>query len=154
MPKDISNLAKDLESIIKKQFKQDAPQLGEQIKAKIQENIVTEVYDKYPDPSMYQRTGGLINSIKSEINSEENNITLDIFNNRQEDGKDIAYLIEHGDENDKGIHYDYPKYNRNPNIYTYLQPRPFMESTVEVMKDDIAEYVDSSIGSAINKLNK
>lgn len=147
--KDISKLADDLEKMLKEQFKQDAPELGERVKATMQYNIVTEVYDAYPDPKVYQRTYKLLQDVQvSDVQEQSDSLTIDIYAERKDDDKDIAKLVEEG-HNISGYRYDFPTDER------FTDPRPFMKSTMEVMEDEIKRSLDrKTIKQVIDKLNK
>ncbi|NDJ99906.1 hypothetical protein [Bacillus subtilis] len=85
-----------------------------------QEHIDEDVYGAY-DPLLYERTG----QVKAAFitTNESNGVSLD--NIREDDGKDVATVIETG----KG--YTYP----DSYEYGYGKPRPFMKNTAETLKD-------------------
>lgn len=85
-----------------------------------QEHVQSDVYDTY-DPLVYERTSLLKDSFV--IQNESNGISLD--NTREDNGKDVATVVETGQG------YTYPdKYG-----YGYGKPRPVMKNTAESLKD-------------------
>ncbi|QMV48783.1 hypothetical protein Goe11_c00300 [Bacillus phage vB_BsuS-Goe11] len=85
-----------------------------------QEHIDEDVYGAY-DPLLYERTGQVKDAFIT--TNESNGVSLD--NIREDDGKDVATVIETG----KG--YAYP----DSYEYGYGKPRPFMKNTAETLKD-------------------
>ncbi|MGO0713208.1 hypothetical protein P5408_010275 [Bacillus subtilis] len=85
-----------------------------------QEHVEEDVYGAY-SPLLYERTGQIKDSFIT-IN-ESNGVSLD--NIREDEGKDVATIIETG----KG--YTYP----DSYGYGYGKPRPFMKNTAETLKD-------------------
>jgi hypothetical protein len=60
----------------------------------LKEHVVTDVYDRY-DPMQYQRSGGLLQDSNVDAHMENEN-TLSVRSTRNENGKDIAKIIETG----------------------------------------------------------
>jgi hypothetical protein len=89
--KSLSDLAKHLEkNQIKKALETEVKKVAERT---LKENVITEVYDAYD--SEYQRTGGLLqdSNIESKMESDD---TLSVRSIREENGRDIASIIETG----------------------------------------------------------
>lgn len=85
-----------------------------------QDHVEEDVYGAY-SPLLYERTGNLKGAITT-IN-ESYGISLD--NTREDEGKDVATVIETGQG------YTYP----DSYGYGYGKPRPFMKNTAETLKD-------------------
>ncbi|MFT4448578.1 hypothetical protein ACMXZI_14835 [Bacillus subtilis] len=85
-----------------------------------QDHVEEDVYGTY-SPLLYERTGKLKDAFIT--TNESNGVSLD--NIREDDGKDVATVIETG----KG--YTYP----DSYEYGYGKPRPFMKNTAETLKD-------------------
>lgn len=85
-----------------------------------QEHVDEDVYGAY-NPLLYERTGQIKDAFIT--TNESNGVSLD--NIREDDGKDVATVIETG----KG--YTYP----DSYGYGYGKPRPFMKKTSETLKD-------------------
>ncbi|MCY7842219.1 hypothetical protein MOB29_18260 [Bacillus spizizenii] len=85
-----------------------------------QEHIDEDVYGAY-DPLLYERTGQVKDSFIT--TNESNGVSLD--NVREDDGKDVATVIETGQG------YTYP----DSYEYGYGKPRPFMKNTAKTLKD-------------------
>lgn len=87
----------------------------------VQEHIKTDVYDAYT-PLAYQRTNELLNDVQSEMNGD----TLEIYDTRNENGKDIPQIIETG----KGYTWG--------GLDERIGPRPFMENAEQqIIQDDL-----------------
>ncbi|MCY9159402.1 hypothetical protein MOF25_03495 [Bacillus atrophaeus] len=85
-----------------------------------QDHVQSDVYDSY-DPLVYERTTLLKDSFV--IENHTNGISLD--NTREDNGKDVATVVE------TGLGYTYPdEYG-----YGYGKPRPVMKNTAESLKD-------------------
>jgi hypothetical protein len=108
-----SNL-KDLEKFINQKAK-EAMVKGNEVKDVVIEtgkrHVQEDVYDVYT-PTSYDRTGELKNNWKS----EETTDGIAIFNDRRDDGKYVAEIVETG----QGYQFDFD-YNG--------VPRPFTENT-------------------------
>lgn len=88
----------------------------------VQEHIKTDVYDAYT-PLAYQRTNELLNDVQSEMNGD----TLEIYDTRNENGKDIPQIIETGKGYTWGIGLD-----------ERIGARPFMENAEQqIIQDDL-----------------
>ncbi|MED2945341.1 hypothetical protein VSK91_19415 [Bacillus swezeyi] len=99
-----------------------------------QDHVETDVYDVY-DPLVYERTHELRSSFITE--NEANGLSLD--NIREDDGRDVATVVETGEG------YTYP----DTNDYGYGKPRPFMDNTAEILKD--GRLIDA-MSKDVNKL--
>ncbi|MEY8818316.1 hypothetical protein AB7C35_03480 [Bacillus subtilis] len=85
-----------------------------------QDHVEEDVYGAY-SPLLYERTGKLKDAFIT--TNESNGVSLD--NIREDDGKDVATVIEIGQG------YTYP----DSYGYGYGKPRPFMKNTSETLKD-------------------
>ncbi|MED0868705.1 hypothetical protein P4T23_06560 [Bacillus spizizenii] len=85
-----------------------------------QDHVEEDVYGAY-NPLLYERTGQIKDSFITA--NESDGVSLD--NIREDNGKDIATVIETGQG------YTYPDSYR----YGYGKPRPFMKNTAESLKD-------------------
>ncbi|XAK55407.1 hypothetical protein AAHT66_14670 [Bacillus inaquosorum] len=85
-----------------------------------QEHVDEDVYGAY-NPLLYERTGQIKDAFITA--NEINGVSLD--NIRQDDGKDVATVIETGQG------YTYP----DSYEYGYGKPRPFMKNTSHTLKD-------------------
>ncbi|WDI23613.1 hypothetical protein PUW21_11380 [Bacillus subtilis] len=85
-----------------------------------QEHIDEDVYGAY-DPLLYERTGKLKDAFIT--TNESNGVSLD--NIREDDGKDVATVIETGHGYTYADSYG----------YGYGKPRPVMKNTAETLKD-------------------
>ncbi|WP_160244983.1 hypothetical protein [Bacillus subtilis] len=85
-----------------------------------QEHVDEDVYGAY-NPLLYERTGQIKDAFIT--TNESNGVSLD--NIREDDGKDIAKVIETGQG------YTYP----DSYGYGYGKPRPFMKNTSETLRD-------------------
>ena len=91
---------KDLEKFMNKKIASALErEVANEARKVMKENVITEVYDAYQ--SSYERTGGLYQDRNIETNLVNNN-TLTVRNTRNENGRDIAYIVEYGD----GYSYD------------------------------------------------
>ena len=112
-----------LKAYVKKQTQEILYERRSVFESVAQDHVQNDVYDKY-DPTMYQRTGKLKESFKTD--RVDNGIAID--NTRSEDGRDIAEIVEKG-------HYDSEGYNYVKKGASYLFPRPFMQNTKQEIKD-------------------
>jgi hypothetical protein len=127
--KSIVDLAKHLEkNQIKKALKDD---VAKQARKTLKEHIVEDVYNEYPDPKVYSRTGGLLQDSNIDTTMENDN-TLSIRSTRSENGRDIAEVIEYGHEGSKDG-YEYPAYYPDGN--NFVQPRPFHAETARELDE-------------------
>ena len=132
--KNLNDLYKFLETKISESLKDNVAKKSVKV---MQETIKEEVYAEYT-PKMYDRhyyDSGLIDEENIETKLLDKK-TLSIRNIREEDGKDIAYVVETGD----GYDYLPPLYSPyDMKGRTYLQPRPFTKRTREKLKDRLAK---------------
>jgi hypothetical protein len=90
----------------------------------LKEHVVEDVYDAYD--SNYQRTGGLLQDRNIDSKMENDN-TLSIRSTREENGRDIAYIIETGE-------------GYNPShLDDVIGERPFHEETYKELKNGLAK---------------
>ncbi|MCU4668635.1 hypothetical protein [Bacillus paralicheniformis] len=99
-----------------------------------QEHVETDVYDVY-NPLVYERTHDLKSSFVTE--NEANGLSLD--NIREDEGRDVATVVETGEG------YTFP----DTYDYGYGKPRPFMANTAEALKDG---RLIEAVTKDINKL--
>ncbi|PLR99648.1 hypothetical protein [Bacillus sp. T33-2] len=108
------NNLKELEKYVNSMAK-EAMVKGNSVKNEVIEtgkrHVQTDVYDVF-SPRVYSRTGQL----KEDWKTEETADGIAVYNDRNEDGKNIADTIEHG------RNYDYEFEYSNT-------PRPFIENT-------------------------
>jgi hypothetical protein len=91
------------------------------------EHVQSDVYDVYPDPVEYQRTGELKDSFVATPTPDG----VEIVNTRHDGERYIPEIIEYGhDKSSQG--YEFPAYY--PSGPNFIQRRPFMENTVEELK--------------------
>jgi hypothetical protein len=127
--KSLADLAKHLEkNQIKKALQDD---VAKQARKTLKEHIVEDVYNEYPDPKVYSRTGGLLQDSNIDTTMENDN-TLSIRSTRSENGRDIAEVIEYGHEGSKDG-YEYPAYYPSGN--NFVQPRPFHAETAKELDE-------------------
>lgn len=123
------NNLKDLEKFLNKQIQQSLEKdVAPKIVKLAQEHVETDVYDVYPHPKEYQRTGQLKKSF--EVNPLPDGIEIE--NTRQDHDRYIPEIIEYGhDKSSQGYQYAY----HYPDGDNYLQPRPFIENTRQEILD-------------------
>jgi hypothetical protein len=134
---------KELENYINKQISDSLHKdVVEQSKQLIKEHIEIDVYNKYPNPKVYDRSNNLEEAVSdSMINDGELMIYID-DNIAQSHHmyKDTEPLEPYANIVETGIGYDYEK------PYPYNQPRPFFENTVEELKSGKAkEYLKNAL---------
>ena len=113
---------KQLEALIMKQVQDSLiTDVSKKVIQVAQEHVVEDVYDAYT-PKEYKRTGKLATSFVA----NETASGIEIENNRYENGRNIAEIIEYGHE-DSAYGYEYPAYY--PGGQNFIQPRPFIENT-------------------------
>ena len=111
---------KDLEKFINKKIASALQrEVASEARKVMKENVITEVYDAYQ--SSYERTGGLYQDRNIETNLVNNN-TLTVRNTRNENGRDIAYIVEYGEN------YSYPGLDER------IGPRPFHAETARELE--------------------
>lgn len=127
-------------------------------------NVNEIVYNSY-SPQTYERDmleGGLADTdnMHHNITSIGNSIDLTVENNTLNNPNynpynkspfEIAGLVEYGSNNGYG-YYDYPIKNKNPEIYNYLKPRPFIEKTKQDLENGKAReiFIKGLIKEGIN----
>lgn len=117
--KNINELAKHLaKNQIKQALEND---VAEQSRKTLKENVIDEVYDTY-SPTQYERTGGLYQDRNIDTKME-NDTTLSIRSTREENGRDIASVIEYGE----GYSYE--------GLDERIGARPFHEETAKELAD-------------------
>jgi hypothetical protein len=125
-----ANNLKELERILNKQIQQSLKtDVASKVVKVAQDHVQKDVYDVYPDPVEYQRTGQLKDSFK--VNSVQNGIEIE--NTRSENGRDIPEIIEYGHDKSKQG-YEYPAYYRGGS--NFIQPRPFIENTRKQIENE------------------
>lgn len=117
------NNLKDLEKYVNK-MAAEAMSKGRAVKETVinegKKRVQEDVYDVYPEPKVYERTGGL----KEDWNWQDTPDGIEIINTRtdKDSGKYIVDTIEYG------RNYDYEFEYSN-------KPRPFIENTREALRD-------------------
>lgn len=119
----LKDLEKHLNNKIKNAMQTDVQKVARKT---LKENVITEVYDAY-SPSQYERTGGLYqdSNIDSRIDETSEGIELSVRSTRNENGRDIAKVIETG----KGYEWE------DSRIYQSEQARPFHEITRKELEE-------------------
>lgn len=118
MAKNMADLAKLIEKKISKALQNEVADTARKV---LKENVITEVYDQYT-PSQYDRTGGLYQDRNIEVIMENDN-TLSVRSIREEDGRDIASIIEYGEG------YSYPGLDER------IGARPFHAETKRELEE-------------------
>lgn len=118
------NSIKDLEKYINQKAKQALNQ-GSAVKTAVIEtgkkHVQEDVYDVYKEPFQYERTGELKNSWETEPTPDG----IAVYNNRTDNGKDVAYIVETGEGYTQKFAYD-------------GVPRPFTANTkAELSKGNV-----------------
>ncbi|WP_025912086.1 hypothetical protein [Priestia flexa] len=120
----ISNF-KDLEKALKGKINQAmSTDVKKEAVKTLKEHIVTDIYDEY-DPSVYVRTGGLLQDKNIQTIMDEVTGVLSVRGVRKENGKDISAIIEYG------IGYDWED-SRIAKMQPY--PRPAHENAAIEMR--------------------
>lgn len=120
----LNDLFRHLEQQAKKSLQED---VSKKVIEVAKEHVQSDVYDIYPDPATYQRTGEL----KDSFESTPTPTGIEITNTRHDGDRYIPEIIEYGhDASSQG--YQFPAYY--PNGANFIQSRPFMENTVEELK--------------------
>lgn len=116
---------KELEKLINAKIKQAMSTNVKKIAVNtLKENVVTEVYDAYD--SEYDRTGGLLQDKNIDAHMENDN-TLTVRSTRNENGRDIANIIE------SGVGYS------NPSLDSRIGARPFHAETAKELDKGLAK---------------
>jgi len=123
--KDLKSLEKFLNKEIQRSLETD---VANKVVKVAKDHVQKDVYDEYPNPKEYQRTGKLKDNF--EVNKVPDGIEIE--NTRADGDRDIVEIVEYGHANSEQG-YEYPAYY--PNGYNFIQPRPFIENT----KKQIAE---------------
>lgn len=117
---------KELEALINKAIRKAMEDdLSKVAKQKLKEHAVEDVYDAY-SPSMYDRTGGLLQDRNIDAHMENDN-TLSIRSTREEDGRDVAAIIEYG----KGYSFD--------GLDERIGARPFHDEAKKELANGVAK---------------
>ena len=117
------------------------------------QNAKEIVYRQY-SPKIYDRDmddGGLSdvdnmhhnissNGISTELMVENKAMSNPSYNPNNKSPFEIAGLVEYGNNNGYG-YYDYPIKNRDSSGFAYLEPRPFIETTREQLKNGKAREI-------------
>ncbi|PAD70729.1 hypothetical protein CHH83_02680 [Bacillus sp. 7586-K] len=113
---------KELTSLINKQIN-DAmkTEVSRVARNTLKENVISEVYEEYT-PEMYQRTGGLFQDENIETIMVDET-TLSIRSTRHEGNRDIAAVIEYGEN------YSYP------GLDEVIGERPFHAETARELDE-------------------
>lgn len=119
--KNTHELFKMLNKKIQKSLSSDVANTA---KNTLKEHAVEDVYDAYD--SSYSRTGGLLQDRNIEVKLEDGN-TLTVRSTRQENGRDIAQIIE------TGIGYSYDGLDEK------IGARPFHEETLKDLENGLAK---------------
>lgn len=121
----IAKNMKELEKLINKKIANGLQnEVANEARRVMKENVITEVYQKY-SPTNYERTGGLYQDKNIETKLVDDN-TLTVRNIREENGRDIANIIE------TGTGYDWER-SRIYNMQPY--PRPFHAETARELDE-------------------
>ena len=118
MAKNIADLVKLIEKKVKIAMEKEVSEVA---KRTLQENVISEVYEQYT-PTQYERTGGLYQDRNIEVKME-NDSTLSVRSTREEDGRDIASIIEYG------VGYSYPGLDER------IGARPFHQVTKQELEE-------------------
>lgn len=169
MSRDFNNLddlSKYVVNIAKDSLKNE---IFDIVRKEEQEKIQEEVYDKYriknnekKEPFIYSRrmtSGGLKDekNIKGKVKKISNGeVELEVTNITKGNdaykstlaGKEIAEVIEYG-HGYNGLYYDYP-YNRDGTAWQFLNPRPFIQKTIEELENN-KKYIDEFKKALNNK---
>lgn len=126
--KNISDLEKFINKEIQDSLNRD---VSKEVVKVAQEHVQKDVYNVYPNPKEYSRTGELKDSF--EVRNIKDGIEIE--NTRRDGNRYIPEVIEYGHEkSEQG--YEHPAYY--PNGDNFIQPRPFIENTrKQINKDNI-----------------
>lgn len=121
-------------------------QMTETAKTYIAIAVETEVYDKYPNPLIYERkkgNGGL--SDKNNMDSTYDKIThtLEVFDTRKDGMRDVVKIVE------TGVGYEFKPGQGSESDGAYLEPRPFHSVAEENLERDNALETILEIGLSI-----
>lgn len=120
------NNMKQLEAYVNKMIKDSiVDDVSKTVISRVEDHVQTDVYDAYPNPVMYERTGTLARSFKSTPTANG----VEIQSTYVDDGRDVAEVVEYGHyESSQG--YEYPSEGK-----AYMKPRPFIENTRQELRD-------------------
>jgi hypothetical protein len=117
---------KELEALINKKIRKAMEdEVAKQARNTLKEKVVETVYDAYT-PQTYDRTGGLLQDRNIDTHMENDN-TLSVRSTREEDGRDIAAVIEYG----TGYSYD--------GLDERIGARPFHEEAAKELANGLAK---------------
>jgi len=132
--KNMKELAKEIEKLAAKAMQKSNSNVKQTVIAEGRNQVQETVYDVYPDPVQYERTGQLKESWESE--NTPNGIA--VFNTRRDEdtGKDIVDTVEYG----RNYEYEFEYSNT---------PRPFVENTREALRNNnkLAESLEKDLNS-------
>jgi hypothetical protein len=117
----MKELAKQIEKLAAQAMQKSNSATSKTVVETGKRHVQTDVYDVYtPDPSnprSYKRTGEL----KESWEAEETPDGIAVFNNREDDGRDVAYIVHSG----QGYQYDFEYAGKE---------RPFVDNTADELK--------------------
>lgn len=121
-------------------------QMTETAKVYIARAVETEVYDKYPNPIIYERKkndGGLsdMNNIDSVYDKATH--TLEVYNTRKDGTRDVVEIVE------SGVGYEFTPGPDSASDGAYLKPRPFHSVAEENIERDNALEIILGLGLSI-----
>lgn len=124
-------LAKEIEKLAAKAMQKQNSETSKTVIETGKKHVQEDVYDVY-DPIMYQRSGELKESWKVENTSNG----IAVSNDRHDDGRNVAEIIESG----QGYQYDF-EYNG--------KARPFTENTREELRNSnkLAQSLEKDLNS-------
>lgn len=89
--KNTNELFKQIQKMIRQAMETEVSKVARNT---LKEHVVEDVYSKY-EPSHYERSGGLLQDENIDTHMVDDNI-LSVRSTREEDGRDIANIIETG----------------------------------------------------------
>jgi hypothetical protein len=117
---------KELEALINKAIRKAMEnEVSRTARNTLKEHVVEDVYDAY-SPTQYDRTGGLLQDRNIDSHMVDDN-TLSVRSTREEDGRDIASVIEYG----KGYSFD--------GLDERIGARPFHEEAKKELANGLAK---------------
>lgn len=128
---------KDLYKYVEKAHEEIAYKDVQEVIKEVESDVIDEeVYSKYDNEDRRGSNGGGLGDIKNMIvhpprkigNIIEIEITNETPLDPPNDGISRNYRLDEAIEYG-GDYYEYPKGNRDEDVYTYLKPRPFTEKT-------------------------
>ena len=121
-------------------------QMTETAKDYIAIAVETEVYDKYPNPIIYERKkgkGGLSDKNNMDSTYEKATHTLEVFDTRKDGRRDVVKIVE------TGVGYEFKPGPGSESNGAYLKPRPFHSVAEENLERDNALETILEIGLSI-----